>query len=76
MITGETATKIKNYVAQNKGWPESDYSIEYNRSFEGFDVFWVVHKDDLTGKMLGGGKSIELYISPVNGDIVKEMVFQ
>jgi hypothetical protein len=66
------------YVAEKKKWPRSEYRIEVRGlTGDGSAVrVWVVHGEDERNPRPGGGKSIELYLSPNDYRIIRELAFQ
>jgi hypothetical protein len=68
----------REYVAANESWPESDYTVEdtHTRDSDGYLVIHVIHKDDLKGQTVGGGKSFELHIDLGKRRVAKILHFQ
>ena len=68
----------RRYIAQNKGWAESEYTIRDSgrKDGSGNSIVTVVHRDDEKMTAPGGGKSVELRVDLPAGRVVKELRFQ
>jgi hypothetical protein len=62
---------IVSYVARNKGWDRSQYTIEPR----GTNQFAVIHMSD-TATAPGAGKSFELFLDPAKEKVTRELGFQ
>lgn len=66
---------IVEYVAKTRKWMPEEYEIKFVRS-DALEVYSVVHRDDLSGQTLGGGKSFEVHVDKASGTVVKELAYQ
>ena len=78
-LTNEEIEQIaRSYIAQEKGWSQTEYTIVQTDGKDDAGNFVVNarHKDDETLSVPGGGKSVELHIDPNTKRVVRELHFQ
>jgi len=67
---------VEAYVSKTKGWPRDDYHIQFDRNEGEVIVFLVVHAEDESSMIPGGGKSVEVYVNSDKLEVIKELGFQ
>jgi hypothetical protein len=68
----------REYITAKEGWPASAYTVENTHTWDGDGnlIVNVIHKDDLTGLTVGGGKSLVLHIDLEKRRVAEILHFQ
>lgn len=67
---------VAKYISDNKNWRAEDYVVRRSRQDGDIVVFSVIHRDDETALVPGGGKSVELHVDVLTKKVARELGFQ
>lgn len=67
---------VKRYIDTEKGWRREVYRLEIGRREGNTLTVSVIHKDDETTPIPGGGRSFAVYVDLDRLQVVKELRFQ
>lgn len=76
LVIQRATAAVEEYIVKSKGWDKSRFEVTFNREEGTALVFLVLHDDDKAKTIPGGGKSVEVYVDPLNDKVVKELAFQ